>query len=125
MPICHSNTSKTELMASTRVDYIQDLENEIDSKMRLLNAINSVYFYLQEPKRSIFEMRYLIVPIGKPKAGWKQISEEVNMAEDYCRKIDCRIVLDIQTRYILSTSKISEKITQTVHKIHTDIDRAS
>lgn len=104
MPICHSNTSKTEQMATTRFDYISDLENEIDSKLRLLNAINGVYFYLQEPARSIIEMRYFISPvekdIRKPKYNWVQIAMEVCYSEDYCKEIDCKIVRTIQERYL-------------------------
>lgn len=103
MPICHTDTSKTELMAVTRVDYITDLENEIDSKMRLLNAINAVYFYLKEPKRSIVEMRYMIIPQGRHKYSWKEIADEVQLSEDNCRIIDCRIIRQIQLKLLDST----------------------
>jgi DNA-directed RNA polymerase specialized sigma subunit len=100
MPICHFNISKTELMAMTRLDYIKDLEDETDSKLRLVRAINSVYFYLREPHRSIIEMRYFIVPTGRRKANWAEIAREVNLTEVNCKKIDKRIVLKIQLNYI-------------------------
>jgi hypothetical protein len=112
MPLTHSNTSKTENMALTRVDYIADLEEEIDSKMRLIRAVNSVYFYLEEPKLTIFEMRYFITPmendIRKPKYSWKVIADEVGQTEETCRQIDCRIIRTIQQKHVtFCTHKIN------------------
>ncbi len=104
MPTTHNNVSQTELMALTRIDYIRDLENEIDSKMRLVRAIESVYFYLQEPARTIFEMRYFISPkpadIRKPNYNWLQIAMEVKYSEDYCKEIDGKVVRKIQERFL-------------------------
>jgi hypothetical protein len=105
MPICHSNTSRTEEQALKRVEYMQDLETEIDQKMRILRAINSVYFYLSEPERSILEMRYFRIPIGKPKASWFEISEEVILSEQRCKNIDSKLVKDIQIKMYEITEK--------------------
>jgi len=110
MPLTHSNTSKTESMALTRIDYIQELEDEIDSKMRLIRAVDAVYFYLKEPKRTIFEMRYFITPmendIRKPKYSWKVIADEVEQTEEQCRQIDCRTIRGILEKYVtFSTHK--------------------
>lgn len=96
MPIYHDNSSKTENLALKRLEYIVDLENEIDSKMRLLRAINSVYFYLQEPARSIIELRYMRIPQGRPKPSWKEIAGEVNETEENCKVIDTRTIRKIQ-----------------------------
>jgi DNA-directed RNA polymerase sigma subunit (sigma70/sigma32) len=104
MPIYHTNnTSKVELLALTRLEYIGDLENEMDSKMRLLRAINSVYFYLKKPKRIIVEMRYFIQEQGKRKPSWKEIADKVGETEEKCRQIDCRIIRAIQIRYLENT----------------------
>lgn len=96
--------SKLEQTVITRMKYMKDLEAEIDSKMRLLNAINSVYFYLKEPDRSIFEMRYFITPmegdVRKPKYNWLAISQEVGKSEAHCKNIDCVIVKKIQTKLL-------------------------
>lgn len=102
MPICRSGESKTESMAITRVDYIKSLEDEIDSKMRIVRAIESVYFYLHEPHRSIIEMRYFIMPnpqdIRQRKYNWIEIAAEVNYSEDWCKEIDCKIILQIMNK---------------------------
>lgn len=99
MPICHSGESTIETVIISRLDYIIKLEGEIDGKMRVLNAINGVYFYLKEPARTILEMRYFITPlindVRRPKYNWKEIADEVNYSEDWCKEIDCKIVLQI------------------------------
>jgi DNA-directed RNA polymerase specialized sigma subunit len=100
MPVCHSNNSRTEQMACTRVDYIQDLESEIDSKMRIERAINSVYLYLQEPARSIIELRYFVQEQGKRKANWWEIANIVHLSEVRCKQIDMEIVKKIQFKII-------------------------
>jgi len=103
-PKTHNNVSKTEIMALTRIEYIADLENELDEKMRLLIAINNVYYYLKEPARSIIEMRYFITPmqndIRQPKYSWCGISKEVNESEENCKMIDCRIIKKIQEKLL-------------------------
>jgi len=103
-PKTHNNTSKTELMALTRIEYIIDLENEIDGKMRLIKAIDSVYYYLKEPARTILEMRYFITPmqndIRQPKYSWDKISLEVDKSVAYCKEIDCKIVKKIQEKLL-------------------------
>jgi len=103
-PKTHNNVSKTEIMALTRIEYIADLENKLDEKMRLLIAINSVYYYLREPARSIIEMRYFISPmkndIRRPKYNWCEISIEVDLNEDYCRALDCNIIKKIQEKLL-------------------------
>jgi len=102
MPICHSGESVVESIIFNRFDYVVSLEDEIDNKMRLMNAINSVYFYLKEPARTIIEMRYFISPmvndVRKPKYTWREISVEVDKSEDYCKEIDCRVVRKIQNK---------------------------
>lgn len=103
-PLTHSNTSKTEQMALERLEYMQSLEEDIDSKIRLFNAINSIYFYLTEPDRSIIEMRYFIIPQGRPKYSWKEIAYEVNESEDNCKMKDSRIIRKIQNK-LLDTSE--------------------
>lgn len=112
MPMQHSTTSKTESVALTRLEYIDDLKNEIDSKLRLVRATESVYFYLNELKTTIFEMRYFITPmkndIRKPKYSWHEISKEVVQTEETCRQIDCRIIRQIQLKYVtFCTHKIN------------------
>jgi len=104
MPICHSGTSTVESLVVNRVDYVADLENKIDGKMRIVNAINSVYFYLKEPARTIIEMRYFISPmindVRKPKYSWASISIEVDLNEEYCKQIDCKVIRKIQTKLL-------------------------
>lgn len=102
MPQSHSNDSKTEQMALKRVEYMEDLETEIDGKLRLLIAINSIYFYLQEPERSIIEMRYMIIPQGRPKYNWKEIAAEVGETEKKCWKIDGEVIRKIQIKLLES-----------------------
>jgi hypothetical protein len=103
-PRAHNNMSRTEQMAITRLEYIKGLENELDSKTRLLTAINSVYFYLKEPARTIIEMRYFITPmindVRRPKYSWFEISCEVDKSEDYCKEIDCKVISKIQEKLI-------------------------
>lgn len=128
MPKAHKNTSLTEQMAIDRTDYIQLLEEDIDSKMRLYNAINSVYFYLSEPARTIIEMRYFIIPQGKQKASWKEIAIEVLRLEGIiskkeitetmlesalskCTTIDGRVVKKIQNRLLDTSEERKKKIT--------------
>jgi hypothetical protein len=102
MPICHSGESVVESIIFNRFDYVISLENEIDSKMRLLNAINSVYFYLKEPARTIIEMRYFISPmindVRRPKYNWREIAAEIDKSEDYCKEIDCKVIRKIQNK---------------------------
>jgi DNA-directed RNA polymerase sigma subunit (sigma70/sigma32) len=107
MPIHHSNTSRTESMALSRLECIQDLENEIDSKMRLFRAINSVYYYLKEPVKSIIEMRYMEEPQGRAKYTWAEIAGRLNITEKYCRKIDCKVIRKIQIALHTITDKKS------------------
>jgi len=98
MPICHSGPSKVEELACRRVEEAEKIKVKIDKGLRLINAVNSVYFYMQEPKRSIFEMRYFITPIGQPKLSWYQISREVIEPVENCRQIDTRILSQIQSK---------------------------
>lgn len=104
MPMCHSGVSVVESVVDKRIEYISDLETEIDSKMRILNAINSVYFYLKDPARSIIEMRYFITPmvndVRRPKYNWEHIANEVGRTENHCKKIDCRVVRQIQEKIL-------------------------
>lgn len=124
MPKAHKNTSLTEQMAIDRTDYIQLLEEDIDSKMRLYNAINSIYFYLSEPARTIIEMRYFIVPQGRQKAKWKEIAIEVLRLEDTkpteqllestiskCTMIDGRVIRRIQNKLLDTSEERKKKIT--------------
>lgn len=119
MPVHHSNTSKTEEMAVKRVEYIADLEQEIDSKMRLLRAINGVYFYLSDPARSIIEKRYFEIPQGRPKYNWREIAIEICGAksaddiirkEKECWKIDGKIVRDIQVKLLDTQCEIKKRV---------------
>jgi len=102
MPISHSENSIVETVVINRFDYIKDLENEIDGKMRILNAINAVYFYLKEPARSIIEMRYFLLrnpdDIREQKYNWQDIADEVNYSEQHCKNIDCEVIRRIQIR---------------------------
>jgi len=99
------NESITERMAVTRLDYISDLENELDSKMRLLMAIDSVILYLNPVEKEIIRLRYLEIPIGKPKANWSQIAQALNYSEDYCKEVDCRIIREIQEKLLKYPTK--------------------
>lgn len=105
MPIHHENRSRVEDIAIERVMNITDLEEELDAKLRLRKAIESVYFYLHEPQRSIIEMRYFIIPQGKRKANWQEIAEEVSLSEIGCKKLDGKIVREIQLRLMESQYK--------------------
>jgi len=102
MPICHSETSVIESIVINRFDYIADLEKEIDSKMRVLNAINSVYFYLKEPARTIIEMRYFLLrnpkDVRQIKYNWQEIAIEVNYSEDRVKHIDCEVIRRMQQK---------------------------
>ena len=104
MPTAHNNASVIESTVAGREEYVRNLENEIDSKMRILNAINSVYFYLKEPARTIIEMRYFLLrnpnDIRSIKYNWKEIAEEVQYSEDYCKEIDGRVIRRIQDKLI-------------------------
>lgn len=104
MPIYHSETSIVESVIINRLDYISELETKIDSKMRVLNAINTVYFYLKEPTRTIIEMRYFLLrnpkDIRRQKYNWQEIAAEVNYTEIYCKKIDGRVISRIQLKLL-------------------------
>lgn len=111
MPVSHSNASIVEKMV-VRIDYIREMENELDGLMRTKRAIDQVYLYLKEPDRSIIEMRYFLLrnskDVRKMKYNWLEISEEVNYSEAYCKEIDCKVILQIQNKlhnlsYILPT----------------------
>jgi hypothetical protein len=106
-PVHHSNVSKTESLAMSRLEYIEDLEEELDGKMRLRKAIEDVYFYLHDPALSILEMRYFMIPQGRPKYSWREIAmdvygaktrDEIEKAEKACWKLDGKIVKDIQLK---------------------------
>jgi hypothetical protein len=102
MPICHSGASAVESLVDKRLEYVSELEAEIDSKMRILNAINAVYFYLKEPARTIIEMRYFLLrnpnDIRRQKYNWQEIAAETNYTEVYCKKIDGKVILNIQLK---------------------------
>lgn len=104
MPICHSGTSVIESIVVNRFDYIKDLEEEIDSKMRVLNAINAVYFYLKEPARSIIEMRYFLYKnpgdVRREKYNWQEIADIINYSLDYCMEIDGKVIRKIQYKML-------------------------
>ena len=104
MPICHSGTSVIESIVVNRFDYIKDLEEEIDSKMRVLNAINAVYFYLKEPARSIIEMRYFLYKnpgdVRHEKYNWQEIAEHMGYSENHCMKIDWKVINKIQYKML-------------------------
>jgi hypothetical protein len=111
MPSSHNNTSIVEKMGD-RIDYIRNLENELDSLMRVKRAIDYVYLYLKEPARTIIEMRYFLFPkpedIRQRKYNWAEIAVETNYSEAYCKEVDCKVVLQIQNKvheisYILPT----------------------
>jgi hypothetical protein len=101
MPTSHSNTSIVERIGD-KIDYIRSMENDLDGLMRVKRAIDYVYMYLKEPARSIIEMRYFITPqpqdIRQRKYNWAEIATEVNYSEDYCKEIDCKVILQIQTK---------------------------
>jgi hypothetical protein len=86
----------------SRIDYIRDLESELDSLMRVKRAIDSIYLYLKDPQLSIIEMRYFITPeindIRQRKYNWKEIADEVKYSEDYCKEIDGKVVFQIQNK---------------------------
>jgi DNA-directed RNA polymerase specialized sigma subunit len=106
----HNNNASTDKIVD-RLDYIQELESELDSLMRTNRAIDSVYLYLREPQRSIIEMRYFLFrnpqDIRQCKYNWLEIAEEVNYSEVYCKKIDSKVIFQIQ-------SKIHDNCIQTV-----------
>lgn len=110
MPICHSSTSKTELMALTRVEYTAGLMDELDHKMRLLLSINSIIFYIPEDQKEIIRWRYLEIPIGRAKYNWVEIGDRVHKSEERCKHIDCDIILKIQLKHLHGT--------KTTHKRH-------
>jgi DNA-directed RNA polymerase specialized sigma subunit len=114
MPTSHSSTSQVEEMAMKRVLYIKDLEEEIDSKMRLYNAINSIYFYLKEPARQIIELRYITVPIGRRKYNWQEIAEMVGYSEKVCYNIDGKIIRSIQRKLLDS---VCGEVLQDIHSL--------
>jgi hypothetical protein len=104
MPICHSETSVVESLVANRMDYVTGLEKKIDGKMRILNAINSVYFYLKEPARTIIEMRYFLLrnpnDIRRQKYNWQEIADEIGYTEIYCKKIDGKVIFNIQLKLL-------------------------
>jgi len=111
MPTSHSTSSSVE-KAGDRVDYVREMENELDRFMRIKRAIDDIYGYLKEPHRTIIEMRYFIMPkpldIRQQKFNWQEIADEVKYSEAYCKEIDCNVVLQIQNRlheisYVLPT----------------------
>jgi len=112
-PICHNGTSsKVEAVLEKEythegdrlelMDYVRALEEKLDSMMRVKRAIDSVYLYLQEPKRTIIEMRYFLLrntdDIRQSKYNWAEIAAEVSYNEDYCKQIDSKVVLQIQNK---------------------------
>lgn len=103
MPTIHSTESAIEKIID-RLDYVESLKNELDQNIRLLRAINSIYFRLEEPKRTIIEMRYFITPmkddVRQRKYNWAEIAEEVGYTEQYCREIDCKIILQISNKIL-------------------------
>jgi hypothetical protein len=108
MPICHSGESRTEQMALTRVSYIEKLVTDIDSKMRLRRAIESVVLYLKPEEKRIFHLRYEYKEPDKPKLGWGDIARKLNYHENHCTKIDCKIVHNIQVN-LLDAININSK----------------
>lgn len=115
MPTCHSNASVVERI-SERQDYMVEMENELDGRMRVKRAIDDIYLYLKEPHRSIIEMRYFLLrnpnDVRQFKFNWLEIAEEVNYSEAYCKEIDSKVILQIQNRiheisYILPTKVVS------------------
>lgn len=104
VPTCRSEASIVETLAENRMDYTKEQEAILDGKLRMIRAINSVYFYLTEPSRTILEMRYFITPmkndVRRPKYNWVQIATEVMYSENYCKEIDCKTVRKIQEAYI-------------------------
>lgn len=112
MPVCYSSSSKIESVLEKEythkgdklelMEYIKALEEELDGMMKMKRAIDSVYLYLQEPKRTIIEMRYFLLSnpadVRQRKYNWLQIAEEVNYSEDYCKEIDCKVILQIQNK---------------------------
>ena len=108
MPLCHSNTSKTESQACARIERIGNIMYELKLKKRLLDSINFIYFRLKDPKTTIFELRYFVVPIGRPRYNWLEISKYVGESEDNCKKIDERIILKIQLNYIQNVTCVQK-----------------
>lgn len=114
MPISYSPQSKIELVLTTEYDYkgnmyelfdyIKQLEAELDKLMRIDLAITKIYATLKEPARSIIEMRYFIKPqtqdVRQRKYNWQEIANEVERTELNCRKIDCRVVRQIQVKIL-------------------------
>lgn len=109
MPTCHSNASVVERICE-RLDYIRELENELDDYMRVKRAIDSVYMYLQEPARTIIEMRYFIMPcpedVRQRKYSWQEIAKEVKYSEAYCKEIDSKVVLQILNKLVELSYKV-------------------
>jgi hypothetical protein len=96
------NAATLEDAILNRLEYISGLETEIDGKMRILNAINGVYFYLKEPARTIIEMRYFLLrnpnDVRRQKYNWQEIAAEVNYSEQSCRRVDQKVVLKIMNK---------------------------
>lgn len=95
MPVCHTGESQTENKALKRLEYVQDLEDEIDSKMRLVRAVESVMLYLKGKEKDIMYYRYDYKEYNKPKLSWYEVSLKVRLAEGWCREMDCKIVHNI------------------------------
>lgn len=104
MPTSHNTVSVIEDIVCNRDEYVTKLEAEIDSKMRVLNAINSVYFYLKEPARSVIELRYFVVSnprdIRRKKYNWQEIAEKLNYSEFRVKQIDCQIIRQILYKFM-------------------------
>jgi hypothetical protein len=111
MPTSHSNSSVVERMGE-RIEYIREMENELDRLMRIKRSIDQIYMYLKEPARTIVEMRYFLLhnpnDVRQRKYNWIEIAAEVNYSEAYCKEIDCKVILQIQNKlyelsYVLPT----------------------
>lgn len=108
MPICHAGNSQTEDKALQRVEYIQNLEDEIDSKMRLVRAVESVMFYLRQSEATVMYYRYEYKEPDKPKLSWAEVAIKANYDEQCCKNLDRKIIHNIYANLLDKVPKANK-----------------
>lgn len=94
MPRTSKMGSVIEHQVMGRPIFILKIKEEIDTKMKLRRAIESVVLYLSPKKKEIIELRYF------KNWSWKQIEDKLNL--QCVRKIDVEIVNKIYENFLVS-----------------------
>lgn len=92
----NNDGSQLEKVAIKNVETISRLQRELKQKTIKSYAIKKIITYLIGYEREIIEKKYIIKQQGRKPPSYKEISSDLNLAEEYVKEIEAKIINKIQ-----------------------------